>query len=44
MYNTSTGLKNKYTAIDADIWQYSSNGRVDGTSGRIDMNFSYKCY
>lgn len=44
MYNTSTGQKNKYTAVDADIWQYSSNGRVDGTSGRIDMNFSYKCY
>ena len=44
MYNTSSGLKNKYTSIDADIWQYSSNGRVDGTSGRIDMNFSYKCY
>lgn len=44
MYNPSSGLKNKYTNIDADIWQYSSNGRVDGTSGRIDMNFSYKCY
>ena len=44
MYNPSSGLKNKYTNIDADIWQYSSNGRVDGTSGRIDMNFSYKWY
>lgn len=44
MYNPSSGLKNKYTNIDADIWQYSSNGRVEGTSGRIDMNFSYKCY
>lgn len=24
-----------------DIWQYSSDGRVDGVSGRVDMNYLY---
>lgn len=44
MYNTSSGLKNKYTNLDADMWQFTSNGQVNGISGKIDMNFSYKCY
>ena len=24
-----------------DIWQYSSSGKVDGTSGNVDMNYLY---
>ena len=24
-----------------DIWQYSSDGSVDGISGRVDMNYLY---
>ena len=43
VYDTPKDIVYVYN-IDADIWQDSSNGRVDGTSGRIDMNFSYKCY
>jgi lysozyme len=26
----------------ADIWQYSSSGKVDGISGNVDMNWSYR--
>ena len=26
------------------IWQYTSNGTVDGINGRVDMNISYKDY
>lgn len=26
------------------IWQYTSSGTVDGISGRVDMNLSYKDY
>ena len=29
---------------NADIWQYTSNGAVNGISGRVDMNVSYKDY
>ena len=25
-----------------DIWQYSSTGRVDGISGDVDMNISFR--
>ena len=28
----------------ADIWQYSSSGRVDGVAGRVDLNIAYKDY
>lgn len=30
--------------IDApyDIWQFASNGRVDGINGNVDMNYMYK--
>lgn len=27
-----------------DMWQYSSSGNVDGISGNVDMNISYKDY
>lgn len=33
-YNTSCQYKGDY-----GIWQYTSNGSVDGISGRVDMNF-----
>lgn len=26
------------------IWQYSSDGQVDGINGRVDMNYAYKDY
>ena len=29
---------------NVDIWQYSSNGRVDGINGRCDVNYVYKDY
>lgn len=28
----------------ASIWQYSSDGAVDGIAGRVDMNIAYKNY
>lgn len=28
----------------AGIWQYTSSGRVDGISGRVDLNIAYKDY
>lgn len=34
--------KNNYTVdFRVDIWQYTSNGRISGISGRVDMNYSY---
>lgn len=27
-----------------DMWQYTSNGSVDGITGRVDLNLSYKDY
>lgn len=29
---------------DAGIWQYTSSGRVNGITGRVDMNIAYKDY
>lgn len=29
---------------NVDIWQYSSNGSVDGINGRCDVNYVYKDY
>ena len=29
---------------DVGIWQYTSDGKVDGISGRVDMNIAYKDY
>ena len=26
------------------FWQYSSNGNVNGVSGRVDVNYQYKDY
>lgn len=26
-----------------DLWQYSSNGRIDGIFGRVDMNYCLNC-
>lgn len=34
-YNDELGRK-------ADIWQYSSKGKVDGISGNVDMNIAYR--
>ena len=35
-YNNECQYKGKY-----DIWQYASNGKVDGISGNCDMNYLY---
>lgn len=37
-YANALGMNN------VDIWQYSSNGRVDGINGRCDVNYVYKNY
>lgn len=37
-YSNSLGMNG------VDIWQYSSNGRVDGINGRCDVNHVYKDY
>ena len=29
---------------DVGIWQYTSNGKVNGIQGRVDMNIAYKDY
>ena len=34
----------KYSGIKAGMWQYSSNGRISGISGNVDMNYTYKIY
>lgn len=31
-----------YNGGSWDIWQYTSDGKVDGISGRVDLNLSYK--
>lgn len=35
---------NTLDMYNVDIWQYSSNGRVDGIKGRCDVNHVYKDY
>lgn len=35
-YTTNTKYEGKF-----DFWQYSSDGKVDGIKGRVDMNFFY---
>lgn len=37
-YSNALGMNN------VDIWQYSSNGSVDGINGRCDVNHVYKDY
>ncbi|MBE5935451.1 MAG: hypothetical protein E7262_06625 [Lachnospiraceae bacterium] len=44
MYNTSTGAKDKFNDVVADMWQFSSTCKVNGISGQIDMNYTYKAY
>lgn len=34
-YNDTLGM-------DADMWQYSDSGKVDGISGKVDMNHCYR--
>ena len=29
---------------DYQIWQYSSKGQINGISGKVDLNISYKKY
>lgn len=36
-FNSSCDYKGTY-----DMWQYSSSGKVNGISGNVDMNISYK--
>lgn len=36
-YNTKCQYKKPY-----DMWQYSSNGKISGISGRVDMNECYR--
>lgn len=33
-----------YTKTSYGMWQYSHKGSVNGISGEVDMNYSYKCY
>lgn len=33
---------NTGAGVPCDIWQYSNNGRVDGISGRVDMDVCYR--
>lgn len=33
-----------YTSSRYDIWQYSSTGRVNGISGDVDLDISYRSY
>lgn len=37
------GSSPKYVK-DYQVWQYGSNGKVNGINGRVDMNISYKDY
>ena len=36
--------KSSCSRIDAGIWQYSSSGKVDGISGSVDMDYSFRDY
>lgn len=39
-----TGADEQFDHNTYTIWQYTSNGTVDGINGRVDMNISYKDY
>ena len=46
-YGTNNGSvpASKYEfAGNHDIWQYTSTGKIDGISGNVDFNISYKKY
>lgn len=36
--------KEFYFPYKINIWQYSENGSVDGITGNVDMNISFKDY
>ncbi|WP_312938865.1 glycoside hydrolase family 25 protein [Oscillibacter sp.] len=36
--------KSTCSRSDAGIWQYSSSGKVDGISGSVDMDYSFRDY
>lgn len=40
-YPSSTAKKSAYTGTH-DIWQYTSSGKVNGLSGKNDLNYCYK--
>lgn len=42
-YNVWIAQYHKYCSYDYDydMWQYSSGGKVDGISGRVDVNYYY---
>ena len=43
--NNGTVPASKYEfAGNHDIWQYTSTGKIDGISGNVDFNISYKKY
>ena len=42
--NMSYTFNGIYTSIKADMWQYTSQGRIDGISGNVDMNYGYTSY
>ena len=33
-----------YFPYDVSIWQYTSNGKIDGINGVVDLNISFKKY
>lgn len=39
-----TGADEQFDHETYTIWQYTSNGTVDGINGRVDMNIGYKDY
>lgn len=36
--------KEFYFPYKINIWQYTENGSVDGITGNVDMNISFKDY
>lgn len=39
-----TGADEQFDHNTYTVWQYTSNGTVDGINGRVDMNIGYKDY
>lgn len=39
-----TGADSQFDHNEYTIWQYTSNGSVEGINGRVDMNIGYKEY
>lgn len=37
------GKENHTANFKVDMWQYTSNGQVDGINGRVDMNYCLNC-